>query len=281
MKIIYSLDKTGAEFPALYSNGNKKDIIIHIHGMGGSVVLNKFYNYFHEIFPVHGYSLLVPEHRGTAIITQHLQSGEILNSGTAYEKFEDCITDIENWIEWAKREGYDKIYLSGHILGCPKIVYFMNNSSLSKLVKGIFLISPPDMYGYKYFGSDKEFANRNLAYAINSDEDKNFLPELYEDTLLSCISYISLYNNENNNIFHYYDGKNLDILSQISCTIWVCTGTNDAAITTTTTCEKAMRMIKNSAINSEKVMTMIYENADHSFDGFGDKIAKDIIEFLN
>lgn len=45
---------------------------------------------------------------------QHKRVGQI------FEKFEDCVSDIDAWLKFFKSKGYDKLILQGHSLGAAK-----------------------------------------------------------------------------------------------------------------------------------------------------------------
>ncbi len=285
MQIVYTETKLGVEYPGLYSKSdtaNSQTIIIHIHGMAGSPILNKFYNDFHLGFSKNGYSFLCGEHSGTGVITQHLrQDSDIVNDGVANEDFDNSISDIDAWITWAQSKGYTKIILSGHSLGCSKILnYYIN--SLNKSISGLIMISPPDMMGFKLFGEDKVFADRNLQKAedlFRNGLGKTYLDDELENTLLSANSYLSLMDNPKCNFFHYHDTVSAyPELAQVDIPLFVCCGTNDLAITTTSTPEYSMSVFNNNC--KSKVDTKIYQDADHSFNCGTGQLFEDIYTFV-
>ena len=95
MKIVKTKTSDGYHFKGLLSEAeNSKKIIINIHGMAGSVLLNEFYPPMHNKYPKAGYSFLACEHRGTGTITEFNHAPSIDGiCGNAFEKFEDCIYD--------------------------------------------------------------------------------------------------------------------------------------------------------------------------------------------
>lgn len=44
---------------------------------------------------------------------------------------------------------------------------------------------------------------------------------------------------------------------------------------------KAMALLESRLINSPRKKTVVYENADHDFKVFGDKIVKEVINFIS
>jgi alpha-beta hydrolase superfamily lysophospholipase len=64
--------------------------------------------------------------------------------GAEHEKFEQCILDLDAWIEFAIERGYSKIILSGHSLGTEKVVYYMNKGKHKNKVSALVLLAPAD-----------------------------------------------------------------------------------------------------------------------------------------
>src|SRR5262249_24525325 len=69
-----------------------------------------------------------------------------LTAGAAYERFEDCVDDIQGAINFARKQGAKKIFLAGHSTGCQKAIYWAYKSNLKKGVGGIILFAPVSDY---------------------------------------------------------------------------------------------------------------------------------------
>lgn len=55
-------------------------------------------------------------------------------------------------------------------------------------------------------------------------------------------------------------------------------GTKDDGIVTDA--YKSTEMLKENAINSRKFKGIVFDNAEHDFDGFEDRIVKEILDFV-
>jgi pimeloyl-ACP methyl ester carboxylesterase len=64
--------------------------------------------------------------------------------GAAYEMIADAKLDLEAWLVWGQKSGYQKIGLLGHSLGAIKIALFSASRSDPSL-KGAIGISPPKL----------------------------------------------------------------------------------------------------------------------------------------
>lgn len=289
MQIVHLKSSDGLQLSGLYSKAeNSEKIIIHIHGMAGSVISNEFYLEMHNEYPKLGYSFLCSEHRGTGCITQYNNDISTLNQGNAFEIFEECIFDIQGMIDWANSQGYTKIYLSGHSYGCSKIIYYLNQV-LANHIAGIILLSPPDMYNYKNFEPEykwyienKEMITKMIAQGKGEDIIKvSFMPDY--QIYMSANAYTSTCDSLNNNIFHYAQANlESEMLRCITIPVIVFGGTKDDAMTVTTNgnAQIAIDYLDSNLTNSTKYKSILLQGADHSFDDFGQEIVTSVIDFI-
>ena len=89
---------------------------------------------------------------------QHKRVGQI------FEKFEDCVSDIDAWLKFFKSKGYDKLILQGHSLGATKVVYYLYKKPESDFV-ALVIASPPDMLGLVRVEAEGENFERDFAEA--------------------------------------------------------------------------------------------------------------------
>jgi alpha-beta hydrolase superfamily lysophospholipase len=151
---------------------NNNTILINIHGTAASFYEEEFEaNYIFEL-PKLGIGVLFTNNRGSGILQNSWQK-----TGAGIEKFEDCILDIDAWIEFAVSKGYKKIILQGHSLGTEKVVYYMEKGKYKNKVVGIILLGFADSYGthYDFFNkTDRKFGNK-IALAHKLMEEAKML----------------------------------------------------------------------------------------------------------
>lgn len=120
---------------------NSSTVFINIHGTAS----NFYEEYFIEIlarkFLENGISMLSANNRGAGVYDAYQKTG------AAVEKFEDCIIDIDTWVEFVIKEGHKNIILSGHSLGTEKIVYYMSHGKYADKISSIILLAPADSHG--------------------------------------------------------------------------------------------------------------------------------------
>jgi len=286
VKTIKTITSDGYHFKGLLSEANdSKKIIIHIHGMAGSVLLNEYYLQMHDFYPANGFSFLVGEHRGTGTITAFVHDTTDGVCGNAFEKFEDCIYDIQAWIDWGKSQGYEEIWLQSHSLGPSKVAYYVSQTKNHKLA-GLIWISPADMIGLVNNTQGKK------DHEVMLSEAKQFVSEgkgqallshrLWGDNLLSADTYLNFFDIGARTAIFNYGNESLgwDVVNKIDLPVLAITGTKDDGIVPVMDPYEAMKKLEAELKRSSKVKTVVYEGAEHSFDGYGDKIAKDVVVFI-
>lgn len=121
-----------------------KNIIIHIHGSAGNFYQSNFYTYLFKMAEELGYAFLTTNNRGTGVYDVELGTKY---RGAAIEIFEDCLLDIDAWIEYAINLGYENIILEGHSFGTNKIQYYYFNGKYKLKIKALILLGFTDSYG--------------------------------------------------------------------------------------------------------------------------------------
>lgn len=121
-----------------------KTIFIHIHGSAGNFYGNKYFNKLSTAIRELGTTYLATNNRGNHVY--ELEKNAV-SYGVSLEKFEDCVVDIDAWIDFALERGYENIILEGHSYGTEKIVYYMNKGKYTDKVKGVILLGFSDNVG--------------------------------------------------------------------------------------------------------------------------------------
>lgn len=269
----------------LFETSNKENIIIHIHGMSGDLYLNSFYPAMQKNYPKNGWSFLSTENRGTHSVTQfNTTDGRCINVGNAYEKFEDCVYDIQAWVDKAKELGYKRIWLQSHSLGPSKVAYFMMNTPKND-IDGLIWLSPTDMLGSvkvpgcikvhsKCFNQAQEFVN-------NGEGERILDYQLWDCYMLSANTYLNFFSEDSNTaIFNYKGDLGWKVVNKINVPVIAFTGTDDDGIAPVIDVYKAMGILENQLINSPRKETHVYKDGVHDFTGFGEDITQEVLNFI-
>lgn len=119
-------------------------IIIHIHGSAGNFYQSSFYPALFGLARDLNVSFLSTNNRGTGVYDT--ETGTKFR-GAAVEIFEECLLDIDSWIEFALSRGYKNIILEGHSFGTNKIQYYILQGKYRSKVKALILLGFTDSYG--------------------------------------------------------------------------------------------------------------------------------------
>ena len=121
-----------------------KTIIIHMHGSAGNFYQSTFYSHLFELAHDMNIAFLSTNNRGTGVYD--IETGT-KSRGAAIELFEECLLDIDAWIEYVASLGYENILLQGHSFGTNKIQYYALNGKYKSKVKALILLGFTDSYG--------------------------------------------------------------------------------------------------------------------------------------
>lgn len=198
---------------------SKNKAILHIHGMAGNFYENRFLDSMTNYFTKNGLSFLTINTRGHDFIADFpLASKEekFKRVGNVWEKFEECVLDIEPWINFLEGEGYKEIILQGHSLGSVKAVYYLVRKK-DKRVSKLILASPPDMIGLAEEGKGHRRIMKLAKRMVKQGKGDQILPEkLWDWYYLSAKTYLDFGERDKPiDIFNTYDKNKPSILANV------------------------------------------------------------------
>jgi pimeloyl-ACP methyl ester carboxylesterase len=287
MNFVQVKTDDGYHFKGLLSESEKKgDVaIVHIHGMSGDFYTNPYYSAMYTGYPKNGIAFLAGENRGTHSITQFKKGDAYVNTGNAFEKFEECVDDIQAWVDFAKKLGYKKIWLQSHSLGPSKVAYYMDKRK-PKDVSGLVWLSPSDMIGLvhdpegaadhkKMFPEAKKLVKAGKSSQVLSHK-------LWGEYVLSAGTYLNFFDKKSNTAIFNYGLPELgwDVVNSIKVPVLAFTGTKDDGIAPVMDAYKAMKLLKKELKQSPRVQTVVYKECEHSFEGFEKQIVSDVVSFM-
>ncbi|MEK9200365.1 MAG: alpha/beta fold hydrolase [Patescibacteria group bacterium] len=269
----------------LYEPDNgSKEILVHVHGMAGNFYENKFLDYIAKTLTDSGVAFFTFNNRGCEYIKDITRiEGDrryTARIGDTFEKFEDCILDIEAAINFVHNKNFSEIHLSGHSLGSPKTAYYISNTKDHR-IKSLLFLSPADMVGLaiadKNFEKDMKLANG----MIEQGKGDEVMPTMvWGESYLSADTFVNLASKKSKvAIFNLYDKDDkLEVLSTISIPTIVMMGKRDGALTVPV--EQLMERIKKALKSSSKVETVVLGEANHGYDGYEQKPADEINQWI-
>ncbi len=267
-------------------NRKAEKVILHIHGLGGS-----FYgsNSIPEIAAEarrDNIALMSILTRGSYIIEGfgYKSKDKELLAGSALERFEDCVYDIDGAVGLLHKMGFKKIFLEGHSTGCQKILYYMNSKRAKgkRHVSSIALLSPVDDHNYDLaMMGEKKYAA--LVKTAKRHAEKSLLLPLggkgYTEKIIGSKRFLStadLKNPEARAL--YYDGK-LDYVAGVKKPMFVAFGENDEYMKKINP-PTAIGML-SKAYRGDKFGSIMLKGTGHTFRGRRKELAKALIKFYS
>lgn len=256
--------------------------VLHVHGMAGNFYFFRFYNSMAQNFTNKGWGFLTVNTRGHDVASWTRIAGEKEDYrmiGSAQERFEDCLIDIECWLGFLEKQGYKEIILQGHSLGAVKVAYYQAKIKNSR-VKGLILISPSDMIALAEAEKNRKERLAIARRLVKEDRRDEFMPGvLWDYYLISAKTYLDFSLRDNPiDIFNLYDKNKPSVLKDISVPILAIYGEKDDASVLPR--EESLEIIKNKAHNCPKFDTVIIKDAPHSFFDHEEKLAQVISDWI-
>ena len=125
MKIIDVVTKRHDTLCGCWYGENFRDTIVLItNGTGGDIFENKFLREVGEQLEQNGISF-VYAHNSGAFQIMDLPSKNKTRSGLTFEMFDNCVEDLQAYVDFAKEQGYKNIILGGHSYGCNKVIWIL------------------------------------------------------------------------------------------------------------------------------------------------------------
>lgn len=193
----------GIGLKGLFLNANNSDrICLFIPGCCGNFIDNDFIRIIGMELVKSNYNVLCANTRGSFMINssfhpQNLEKPKQI--GAAYENFEDCIYDIDAWINHLIAKGYKQVDVICHSSGSNKLIYYMNCNLHGKdFINNIIFLSPPDFANrircYNDYEDLLKEARENVA---SGNPDKLIKVHFFYKTSSSFISMMSSKNFDN------------------------------------------------------------------------------------
>jgi pimeloyl-ACP methyl ester carboxylesterase len=258
-----------------------KLIKIHLHGTSGSFFYNDFYEPLIESALKLDIAHLNTNNRGAGVY--ELEKGSV-PTGASLEKFEDCVFDIDAWIEFAKSRGYEKIILEGHSFGTEKIVYYMNKGSYKDKVDAVILLGFSDNVGTQQKYEKRIGSNyfKEAQKLVEEGKGEYLLSDIYAlagEMPISAQTYLNFTkaDSANSKALPLRHGKNLEYFKNIKVPILAVVGDDEDSEYTIIPIKEAMKLLE-----SENKLTEVHQIKDcnHCFEGKEKEMVNIVEKFL-
>ncbi|MEH7302097.1 alpha/beta hydrolase [Neobacillus drentensis] len=179
---IYDWTKDGLRLQGIHwEEKTMGTCVLFIHGTSGNIIENYFAHTLGRELSNNGYGFFYGHNRGYSHINDIKNNqGNHSRIGARYEKFSECLYDIDLWVNKIIELGYEKIIIMGHSLGANKTIYY-NSKEQNQNIVGLILGSPPDLVGLTKLKD--QFRNEMINEArdnLKKNEPNKILSHLHE-----------------------------------------------------------------------------------------------------
>jgi pimeloyl-ACP methyl ester carboxylesterase len=228
-----------------------------------------------------GYALALYNNRGHDVAIPGMipgKSGIAAFGGSGFERFEDCLHDIDAVISHLKKKGYKKFVLIGHSTGANKVAYYLaKRASAKNILGGVLLSAISDIAGELAVHKKEYLAMRAKVSTMKSDEI--VLSEL-GPYLMSPARFKSLYTpGGSEDMFPYYDKAiPWKLFSLITTPLLVCVGQKDEWLDRPVA-EYLQAFVQN-APKKTTLQTVVIPGANHGYKKREQQLAQVLIQWI-
>lgn len=292
-ELVKTVTSDGLELAGFFIDKKSDVAVFHSHGTSGDFYTHKFIETEGKKFSSIGISFLTANNRGhdvyADIRVDKKDKVEWTQIGGGFEKFEDCLLDIEAWLDFLTKRGVKKVILQAHSL-TQKVLYYQA-SKKDKRVIGQIHLSPCNDAGFVSLKIGKkkyDTINRKVKAMIRSGKGNELLPkELYVVCPMSAIAYYGYLTEEGpGNIFPYHNPSSpkWKILEKTKESLLVTYGGDDFFIKSSIqdkNIQSVAKLFKAKARSAKSVEAKIIPGSSHSYVGYEEELTTIIYRWVH
>ena len=265
-------------YGCLYGEKFKDVCVIVTNGTGGNIFENNFLQIVGEVLEANGISFIYAHNSGAfQMIDTPSKDGR--RKGVTFECFDECLDDLQAFVDFAKIQGYKHIILGGHSYGANKVVFYLSQNQNEPIEKFI-LISPTDTTRLKE--SEKISAEQFMPIAEKFDKENKLdeiIPILFDGyNFFTARAFFDFMQNKNaKNLPVYSKNKDFSQLRKIKQRGLFVMGENDSFAFGDT--QKHLNVINANSGRKDNITKMI-QKTGHTFRGKEFELAQIILDFI-
>jgi len=287
-ELVRITTKDGLELVGFFIDKKSDIAVLHFHGTSGDFYTHKFVEVEGEKLAKENISFLTANNRGHDVyadIRKH-KNGKVewTQIGGGFEKFEDCLLDIDAWIDFLIKRGIKKIILQGHSLS-QKILYYQYAKKNPNVIGQIHL-SPQNDDGLMYYAlGEKKYQeiNKKIKQIIKEGRGNEVLPKEYSPVSYVTSAqmyhgYLTDYGAGTLTPYHNPQSKNWQVLEKTTDPLLVIFGSKDAYMKPSS--ETAAKLMKEKAKSAKSVMVKLIKGATHSYLCYEKELVEIIFDWI-
>jgi hypothetical protein len=286
--LVKTITADGLELAGFFIDCKSDVAVFHSHGTAGDFYTHKFIEVEGEKLAKNKISFLTANNRGHDVyadIRKH-KKGKVgwTQIGGGFEKFEDCLFDIDAWVKFLTKQGVKKIILQGHSLS-QKVLYYQYIKKNPKIIGQIHL-SPQNDDGLMYYAlGEKKYkeTNKKIRNMIKNKKGGEILPKelspvSYVTSAQMYSGYLTDYGIGTLTPYHNPKSKNWHMLEETKSPLLVIFGSKDVYMKPSS--EIAAKLIKQKAKSAKSLKVELIKGASHSYIGYEKELTKIIFSWI-
>lgn len=278
-EFVETMTKQNIKLFGCLSKKNNNRCILYIPGLTGNFFESKFPREIAKMSIEKGYDFLFGHNQGSFQIIEFpflRKDGKLKSKtkGATYETFEDCVYDIDAWVEFLDKLDYEEIVVLCHSMGCNKIVYYLNQKDHHKISK-IILLAPQDNVNFTKLDMHKGLLEEAEENIKNGNSEK-ILSKKFLGFCLMCSRtyYQEITNKHINNIPYKTADGDFTLVRNINKPIYIIIGSDDIG-------EHGDEYMKKNIDNCNNAKYSIITDANHNFKNKESELITLIFDYLN
>jgi pimeloyl-ACP methyl ester carboxylesterase len=281
------ITKDGIELHGLYCPvETDKPVVLHFHGLAGNFYENRFVDSLANALNDRGFGFLTANNRGHDYLSDFIRltsaGVQWVQIGAAHELFEECVLDIEAWLDFLSSRGHGSIALQGHSSGAAKVVYYLSQKQDSR-VKSIILLSPSDDVGLQRqsLGDRFEEALATARGMLSEGRGDQLMPTGYFDYPIDAKTYLNMFGPETKNgVFDFSSSSRTEFveLAAVQCPILAVLGSVREAVVGDV--GEFLVHLRAYARRSAHCATHVVAGAPHNYMDHEDRIAELVTDWV-
>ena len=272
---IKKINKEGVQLKGYHLKANDQKCVVAFAGFAGNC--DKLFCNIADHCGLNEVSFLFGNTRGsyeTKDLKTYLEDGSCVKKtyGACYENFDDTISDMVLWLDYAVELGYKEICLVGASIACNKIVKLLNNYNNEK-IKKVVLLCPQDIQTQL----DEKMLEEAKLNIKNNEPEKVLSDKFFGFCDVCGRTYYDMATRADiNNIPYLSQDGNFEMFSNINLPILGIIGSKDQGLgdLDATSCMEKIRD------NNENFKFEVIDDAKHTFKHHEDEVSDLIINYI-
>lgn len=275
---ISMINRDGLELRGYYNKVNSKQCVVAFCGFGGNC--DKIFCAIAEQCEKNNISFLFGNTQGSYVrktLKRHLPDGSIVEveKGAFNEDFDECVSGMSQWIDYAVKEDFEQLYLIGASIACNRIVNYLNHYQYPNNIKKIILLCPQHLRPQ----TDINMLNETEKMMAENRPENILKDKFFGYCEVTARTYYNISHNDQLDNLPYLTGGNFDMLKNIQLPIRVVMGSVDEGVVgyTDKSAKDCMEVLKN---NAQDLNYEIIEGGRHNFKNKEQQVGETVIKYV-